>query len=269
MDHPTPRFFEHKNKVLAHLEWEAIRYIHFKGNHLDISNAYPKYEKRQSYWLEPFNTSASEEQRHIRQQVMQRDISTLEDFYALLRPFLKPRARGKALKDKKVRTAQAAFQKAQLGDAFIDNRPLMIAARKSALELVEKNDCGTQVGLKVDELIEEHCQNNSLSTAQSQTLFHFIQRQVQKHLNLDTVERRIIDADDKTLYFMWGKIKCNCPVGDTIAWPTARAAKEARCSRALVAPIMKKLISLGAITLIQAGKAGRNSGRAAIYRREV
>ena len=81
--------------------------------------------------------------------------------------------------------------------------------------------------------------------------------------------RDSIDADDKTLYFMWGKIKCNCPVGDTIAWPTARAAKEAHCSRALVAPIMKKLISLGAITLIQAGKAGRNSGRAAIYRREV
>ena len=101
MDHPTPRFFEHKNKVLAHLEWEAIRYIHFQGNHLDISNAYPKYEKRQSYWLEPFNTSASEEQRHIRQQVMQRDISTLEDFYALLRPFLKPRARGKHFKTKK------------------------------------------------------------------------------------------------------------------------------------------------------------------------
>jgi hypothetical protein len=47
------------------------------------------------------------------------------------------------------------------------------------------------------------------------------------HLNLDTVERRIIDADDKTLYFMWGKISRHCPVGDTIAWPTGRAAKEA------------------------------------------
>jgi len=32
---------------------------------------------------------------------------------------------------------------------------------------------------------------------------------------------------------------------------------------------MKKLISLGAITLIQSGKAGRNSGRAAIYKRDV
>ena len=59
------------------------------------------------------------------------------------------------------------------------------------------------------------------------------------------------------------------PVGDTIAWPTARAAKEAHCSKTLIAPLMKQLVSLGALTLIQAGKVGRNSGRAAIYRREV
>ena len=49
----------------------------------------------------------------------------------------------------------------------------------------------------------------------------------------------------------------------------ARAAKEAHCSKTLIAPIMKQLVSLGAVTLIQAGKAGRNSGRAAIYRREL
>ena len=36
MDHPTPRFFEHKNKVLAHLEWEAIRYIPVSYTHLTL-----------------------------------------------------------------------------------------------------------------------------------------------------------------------------------------------------------------------------------------
>ena len=110
MDHPEPRFFEHKNKVLAHLEWEAIRYICFDGRHLDISNAYPKYEKRQSYWLEPFNKKATERQRHIRQLVMQREIGTLGDFYALLQPFLKPRPRGKALKDKKKEQRKPLFK---------------------------------------------------------------------------------------------------------------------------------------------------------------
>mgnify|MGYP001455119868 CR=1 FL=1 len=269
MDHPEPRFFENANKVLAHLEWEAIRYICFDGRHLDISNAYPKYEKRQSYWLEPFNTKATEGQRHIRQLVMQREIGTLDDFYALLQPFLKPRARGKALKDKKKRTAQAAFQRAKLGDAFVENRPLMIAARKIAVELSEDKASNEQVVNEVDKIIAEHGEHKPVSAAQKQTLIYFVKRQIQKHLNSDKVERLIIDTDDKNLYFMWGKIRRHCPVGDTIAWPTARAAKEAHCSKTLIAPLMKQLVSLGALTLIQAGKAGRNSGRAAIYRREV
>lgn len=269
MDHPEPRFFEHKNKVLAHLEWEAIRYICFDGRHLDISNAYPKYEKRQSYWLEPFNKKATERQRHIRQLVMQREIGTLGDFYALLQPFLKPRARGKALRDKKKRTAQAAFQRAKLADAFVENRPLMIAARKIAIELSEGNASNEQLINKVDKIVAKHGEHKPLSAAQKQTVIHFVERQIQKRLSLDKVERLIIDADDKNLYFMWGKIKRHCAVGETIAWPTARAAREAHCSKTLIAAIMKQLVSLGAVTLIQVGKAGRNSGRAAIYRREL
>ena len=173
MDHPEPRFFGQSNKVLAHLEWEAIRYICFDGNHLGISNAYPKYEKTNSYWLEPFNTKATKEQREIRQRVMQREIKTLEDFYALLKPFFKPRARGRALKDKKLRTAQAAFQKAQLGDAFIENRSLMLAAKKIAYSLAETNASWEQITLAVSELISEHCEHNRLSEAQIQTLVHF------------------------------------------------------------------------------------------------
>ncbi len=269
MENPEPRFFEHTNKVLAHLEWEAIRYICFDGRHLDIRNAYPKYEKRQSYWLEPFNKKATESQRHIRQLVMQREIETLGDFYALLQPFLKPRARGKALKDKKKRTAQAAFQRAMLADAFVENRPLMIAARKIAIEFSDGKVSDEQVIKQVDKIIVEHSEYKPLSTAQKQTVIHFVKRQIQKRLNSDKVERLIIDADDKNLYFMWGKIKRYCAVGDTIAWPTSRAAREAHCSKTLIAAIMKKLVSLGAVTLIQAGKAGRNSGRAAIYRREL
>ena len=202
MNHPEPRFFEHTNKVLAHLEWEAIRYICFDGKHLDISNAYPKYENRQSYWLEPFNTKATERQRHIRQLVMQREIGTLGDFYALLQPFLIPRARGKALKDKKKRTAQAAFQRAKLADAFVENRPLMIAARKIAKELSEGKASNEQVVNKVDKIIAEHCEYEPLSAAQKQTVIQFVERQIQKHQNLDEVERLIIDADDKNLYFM-------------------------------------------------------------------
>ena len=40
-----PRFFESENKVLAHLESEAIRMICFGGSHMDIDDAYPKLER--------------------------------------------------------------------------------------------------------------------------------------------------------------------------------------------------------------------------------
>ena len=115
----------------------------------------------------------------------------------------------------------------------------MREARRIAQKLAEQNASSEQVTAAVNELISEHCERNLLSEAQTQTVVHFVQRQIQKHLNLDSVERRIINADDKNLYFMWGKFKLMCPAGDTIAWSTARAAREAHCSKALVAPIMK------------------------------
>ncbi len=269
MEGPAPRFFEAENKLLAHLEWEAIRYICFDGKHIEMSDAYPKYEQRQFYWIDPFNEKATDEQRQIRQRLMKRDITDLDEFYALLKPLLKPRARGKALKDKKVRTAQAAFQREQLGDAFIENDALITAARSCAFGLSEARASLDDIAAKAGELVVEHAKNESLSNEQRQTLIQFIQRQVDRHLKPDTVEAQIIDADDKSLYFMWGKIKRYCPKGDTIAWTTARASKEAHCSKADVKPIMKKLVSVGAISLVQSGKAGRNSGRAAIYRRET
>jgi hypothetical protein len=111
METPEPRFFETENKLFAHLEWEAIKHICFNGSHREIGEAYPEYEQRQFYWIDPFNEKSTDEQRQIFSRIRRGEFSTLDEFYASLKPLLKPRARGKALKDKKVRTAQAAFQK--------------------------------------------------------------------------------------------------------------------------------------------------------------
>ena len=108
-----------------------------------------------------------------------------------------------------------------------------------------------------------------LTDSQIQTLWNFLDTQVDKHLKLDRVEAALLDEDNKNLYFMWGKIKREYPKGDTFVWPVKEAAATCKCSKSDVGPIMKKLEKLGAITLIQAGKAGRNSSRAALYRREV
>ena len=85
----------------------------------------------------------------------------------------------------------------------------------------------------------------------------------------DTVEAKLIDSDSKNLWFMWGKIKRQYAPSETFAMPSDKAAKLARCSKSDVGPIMKQLCNAGALTLILSGKAGKTSGRAAIYRREV
>ena len=104
---------------------------------------------------------------------------------------------------------------------------------------------------------------------QTKTIWTFLDEQVEKHLKLDRVEAAILDEHNKNLYFMWGKIKREYPKGDTFAWPTTLASERCGCSKSDVGPIMQKLEKLGAVTLIQKGKAGKHSGRAAIYRREV
>ena len=93
--------------------------------------------------------------------------------------------------------------------------------------------------------------------------------QVEKHLRLDRVEAAILDKDNKSLYLMWGKIKRECPKGDTFAWPIKLASERCGCSKSDVGPIMQKLEKLGAVTIIQKGKAGKYYGKANIYRREI
>ena len=110
---------------------------------------------------------------------------------------------------------------------------------------------------------------DELTDGQIKTIWAFLDKQVEKHLKLDRVEAAILDEDNKNLYFMWGKIKREYQKGDTFAWPIKLASERCGCSKSDVGPNMQKLEKLGAVTLIQKGKAGRYSGRAAIYRREI
>jgi len=263
-----PRFFDTEYKIFAHLEWEAIRMIVFNGSHMNIADAYPKFEQRQFYWIDPFNDKASEEHHAIKRKIQKREYSSLEDFYLALKPLLKPQKKGKALKDAKERTAQAAYQLEKLGEDFIHNPELFKEARKVAKYIADKGKSEEVFTDQLTQLLVGH-NVDEFTDGQIKTIWTFLDKQVEKHLNLDRIEAAILDEDSKNLYFMWGKIKREYPKGDTFAWPVKEAAAKCKCSKSDVGPIMKKLEKLGAITLIQAGKAGKNSSRAALYRREV
>lgn len=197
-----------------------------------------------------------------------KDITSMEEFYSLIDKLLKPKPLGKALKDKKQRTAQSAYQKERLGDAFIDNKILIHKAKQYAFQLAEDSADKDMIVAKAHELLKEHS-NEALSPEQLDTLIKYIKAQVHKHLKLDRVEASIIDTDDKNVVFMWSKIKRKYPKNDTFVWTNEIAAKEAHCSKSNIKTIMRKLEKLGAITCIQKGKSGSFTKRANLYRREV
>ena len=233
-----------------------------------LGEAFPIYDNRAVFWVDPFNAKAKDKHHQIKRRLYKKEITSMEEFYRELDKILKPKPLGKALKDKKQRTAQSAYQKEQLGDAFIDNNVLLSKAKQSAFQLAEDNADRDMIVVKANELVEEHS-NETLSHKQLDTLITYIQAQVDKHLKLDRVEASIIDTDDKNVVFMWSKIKRRYVKKDTFAWTNAVAAKEAHCSKSNVKTIMKKLEKLGAIKCIQKGKSGNFTRRANMYRREV
>ena len=166
----------------------------------------PEYVRRAFYWVDPFNSKAKDKHKSLKQKLYAKSIITMDAFYRELDKLLKPKSLGKMLKDKKKRTAQSAYQKERLGDAFIDNTQLLSKAKQSAFQLAEVNADRDIIKAKAHELVKEYS-NESLSTEQLDTLIKYIQAQVDKHIKLDRVEASIIDTDDKNVVFMWSKIK--------------------------------------------------------------
>ncbi|MDA9565334.1 hypothetical protein N9S02_05215 [Alphaproteobacteria bacterium] len=262
------KYFEHPDVCIRHLEWTAFQFILFNKNWNSLTEAIPEYDQRPIRWLDHYFRKAKDIHHQIKGKLSRKEITTMDEFYRELDKLLKPKLLGKALKDKKQRTAQSAYQKEQLGDAFIDNVQLLSKAKQSAFQLAEDNADKDMIVVKANELVNEHS-NETLSDEQLDTLITYIQAQVNKHLKLDRVEASIIDTDNKNMYFMWGKIKRQIVKKDTFAWTNAVAAKEAHCSKGDVKTIMKNLEKLGAIKCIQKGKSGSFTRRANLYRREV
>ena len=263
-----PKYYEHPDVFIRHLEWAAYYCIMFEQKWNKLGEAFPIYDKRAVYWVDPFNAKAKGSLKQIESKLYKKEITTMDDFYRELDKLLKPKPLGKALKDKKQRTAQSAYQKEQLGNAYIDNNKLLSKAKQSALQLAEHNADKNMIVFRANELVKLYSKE-PLSPEQLDTLITYIEAQVDKHLRLDRVEASIIDTDNKNMYFMWGKIKRQIVKKDTFAWTNAVAAKEAHCSKGDVKTIMKKLEKLGAIKCIQKGKSGSFTRRANLYRREV
>jgi hypothetical protein len=264
-----PRYFDHPDACLSYLEFIAIKKFVFSGSVKELYEAFDGSYSKSLAWTEKMHANAKQHHTEILTNIGNGSITDLTSFYDAVSAMLKPKPRGKMLKDKKKRTSQKEYQRDNKGEAFIDNDQLLSAAAKSAFDLAEARADEAAVASKAAELAGQFDNGTPLTKAQMTILIDNIQKRINKHQKLDRIEAALIDDPDKNVYYMWGQIKRRCLKDDTIAWPYATAAKYGRCSRTQVPKIMNKLMKLGAITRVQEGKPGANSGRAAIYRREI
>jgi hypothetical protein len=264
-----PRYFDHPDACLSYLEFTAIKKFVFSGSASELYEAFDGSYSKSLVWTEKMHANAKQHHTEILTNIGNGNITDLASFYDAASAMLKPKPRGKMLKDKKKRTSQKEYQRDNKGESFIENDPLFSAAAKSAFDLAVGQADEATVALKAKELAGQFDKGTPLTETQMSVLRDYIQKRIDKHQKLDRVEAALIDDPDKNVYYMWGQIKRRCLKDDTITWPQATAAKHCRCSKTQVPKIMNKLMKLGAVTKIQEGKRGANSSRAAIYRREI
>ena len=263
------QYLEHPDRSICFLELHALKRFSFDGNMTDLLDEYTEINNRWMFWSEHYNAKAKQVHRDLMFDLNKGVYATIDEFYEALKHLLKPKVRGKALRDKKKRSGQKAYQREQLGDGFIDNPPLISAAKKAALALADDDAGEDEIAAKALELASEHPCDNPLTDDQMKTLIKVISDQIAKHLKLERIEAKILDEGNKNLYFMYGKIKHKTAVGDTIELGMNSAVELCKCSKSSVAPILKKLEKLGFISCIQKGKQGRHTGRASLYRRKA
>jgi hypothetical protein len=264
-----PQFTEHPDKAIRFVEYQALLRLVYSGDTRALLEAHPEVEGRWPYWQDYYHSKPHKKHKELMSELMAGVYPTIDNFYVGIKKLLKPAIKGKALRDKKKRTAQKEYQKEKLGEAYIDNDELISQARKVALELADTGADEEAINIKVKVLAEMYTWDAPLSDIQLENLTDFVKAKIEKHLKLDRIEAKILDARDKNLYYMYGQIKRKINVGDMIELGLVSAAKLGGCSRTYVKPVLSKLERLGFITCTQKGKQGSQTYRSSIYRREA
>jgi len=264
-----PRFTEHPDKAIRFIEYHALKKLVYDGRTNELCEAHPEFDGRWPHWQDYYNSKPHKKHKDCLTELMSGAYPTIDDFYEGIKKLLKPTPKGKALRDKKKRTAQKEYQKEKLGDAYIDNDELISKARDIALELADYDADGETIAIKVKVLAEMYAWDASLTDARLENLIDFVKVKIEQHLQLDRIEVKILDAKNKNLYYMYGQIKRKTNIGDTIELGLKSASELGACSHSDVKSILSKLEKFSFLTCRQRGKKGSQTFRSSIYRREA
>ena len=111
-----PRFFDHPDFCIRFMEWQAIEYIFFNRDYNKHYEYFDAYSQNWHFWSDYYQEHGKESHKQIMGLIVDGTYKSMDDFYNAINKLLKPRKLGKALKDAKMRTAQAAFQLEKYGE---------------------------------------------------------------------------------------------------------------------------------------------------------
>ena len=264
--HIAPRFFDSNLPLLALLEWTAIQKILCKGNSQHMAASFPNMERRYSAWVSAFDRQAKPIHRNIYAEIITGNIVSMPEFYKRIDGVMPAKLRN--IPAAPHQNEQPDKLARDDGSDIIQNHALLADVKQIAFELAEQNRAPETATDRVVQLMVKH---NFLTPTDTQIkrLFDYLEKQMAHYLALNMVEAAIIDSDDKNLIFMWNKIKRRFPKDEIFVWPSSVAAKQGKCSKSEVRPIMQKLETLGAITRLKGVTPGSYSKRAIHYRREI
>ena len=127
------------------------------------------------------------------------------------------------MKNKEKKNTRRAYAKVRDGKAFVDNDRLLFECNELAKRLAFRSVSDEAIAQK----LEHHASvlNQMLTTAQNKNLVEYIKNKIAKHEAVNKVEAAILRQRDKNLWYLWGIVKLECLVGETVCmslsqWPS-------------------------------------------------
>lgn len=274
-------------KQTQHYAFSWVEFIaHKKLNELtqnsEFREQYPHVMYRQDAWLTQFQLH----QRKLKDRnaqalvelyndVITGEVTTLKGFYSRFNRLLKPK-RGKALQVQKRILAGVLGAIENAGVEAIDNTDLFKAIHRLAAKVshtgASQADLEDALSLLIRELHDEQ-----LSNSQHSTLFDRLQKKVSiMEEQLSALEAQLLRMRNKdgkpdkaafNAYHLYGLIKLNTVVGETIAKAQEDWASLVPFGEKAVQPALSLLVKLNALEVIEKGKASSFAGKATVYRR--
>ncbi len=100
-------------------------------------------------------------------------------------------------------------------------------------------------------------------------MVRYIKNKIAKHEAVNRVEAAILKQKDKNLWFVWGIVKLECLVGETVCMSLSQWSSIAQVRKQDVSEYLDKLVNLDALERVVKGERGTNRKKASIYRRLV